>query len=62
MLRRAHQERESSMITLKVEPVFKSLHSEPAFKAIVDDMGLAGRAAPRSSLDAILGEQDHEKT
>jgi hypothetical protein len=50
------------MITLKVEPVFKSLHSEPAFKAIVDDMGLAGRAAPRSSLDAILGEQDHEKT
>ncbi len=61
MLRKAFQERESSLITLKVEPVFRSLRSDPAFQAILEDMGLAGPPR-RSASGAVLGENTHEKT
>jgi hypothetical protein len=39
-LEQAAEERSSRVVEIKAEPVFRSLHAEPAFRAIVKRIGL----------------------
>lgn len=37
---KAHDDREGGLVYIYVEPLFKQLHGDPGFEAIINSMGL----------------------